>query len=342
MRWLLALSMLAGCVGAAEEQPGADCCQPGAADAAPGSPDAPPPGSPDAAPGCAVLPAPGPAWLRSYLDGHVAALAASPRASASQRTAARTYLTSELSALGYTVELNSYSSGANVWARLDSDLGATRTIVVGAHFDSVSGVPGANDNATGVAMVLALARYLRDIDCRTHDVIFALFDEEEVGLVGSYYFATYLFEHGVDVAGVHTIDQMGWDADGDRAIELERADPGMYELYAAARADLGLSMPLTQTTTGATDHVRFRELGFDAIGLTEEYVSGDTTPHYHQPGDTYDTVNLDYTVSSSTLLHHVIARAVRAPAAATAPRRVLAPPPFRAITPRGHDDDHHH
>jgi hypothetical protein len=42
------------------------------------------------------------------------------------------------------------------------------------------------------------------------------------------------------------------------------------------------------------------------VGLTEEYVSGDTTPHYHLPSDTFDTVDLDYLASSTTLLHATI------------------------------------
>jgi hypothetical protein len=52
--------------------------------------------------------------------------------------------------------------------------------------------------------------------------------------------------------------------------------------------------------------VSFRELGFAAVGLTEEYVSGDTTPHYHLPSDAYETVSLPYLASSTALLHVAI------------------------------------
>ena len=115
------------------------------------------------------------------------------------------------------------------------------------------------------------------------------------------------------MASVHTIDQMGWDSDLDRAIELERADPGLFELYEGANAMLARPIPLQPTGTGSTDHVAFRELGFAAVGLTEEFVSGDTTPHYHLPTDTYATVDIGYTASSTALAIETFASVLSPP-----------------------------
>mgnify|MGYP003667320028 CR=1 FL=1 len=47
---------------------------------------------------------------------------------------------------------------------------------------------------------------------------------------------------------------------------------------------------------------RFREQGFPAMGISEEYVSGDTTPHDHLGSDTFETVDLGYLVSLTTAL----------------------------------------
>ena len=300
----------------------------GAGDA-PGGPDGGA-GAPDAAPpGCAALPDPGPAWLGAYQEDLVARLSGaaeiapgvllSDRATPESRTAALAYLEEELLALGLEPERHDYGGGTNLHATLAAeppgdggDGGALAgAVVIGAHYDSVPGSPGANDNATGVAMVLAAARHLAAIDCRRRDVTFVLFDQEEIGLVGSDRFAALLAARGTEVHAVHTIDQMGWDGDGDRALELERPDPGLYELYARSAIDAGISLTLTVTGTGQTDHVSFRAHGFDAIGLTEEFVSGDSTPHYHLPGDTFETVSLDYLASSSALLLHTAARAAR-------------------------------
>ena len=157
-----------------------------------------------------------------------------------------------------------------MYAVLQASTLSTSNIVIGAHFDSVPGSPGANDNATGVAFVLAVARYLTSVDCRQSNVYFVLFDEEEIGLVGSYQFAQFLSNQGTDVVSVHTIDQMGWDQDNDLAVELERPSGNLYSEWVQSKTAAGLSMTLHQTDTGQTDHVSFRQFGFAAIGITEE------------------------------------------------------------------------
>ncbi len=263
-------------------------------------------------PDCTPAGDPNPAWLPEYVDGIVAGLSGaaeltpgvtlSDRATPANRAATADWLEAQFVSLDLEVERHAYSAtGTNIVGRLPATVSGGRTLVVGAHFDSVPGSPGANDNATGVAWVLALARYLSAIECRRHDLLFVGFDEEEIGLLGSDAYAAALLDSGEDVIAVHTIDQMGWDQDGDRAVEIERADPGLFEIYEAASAALPDPIPLQPTGTGFTDHVSFRTYGFDAVGLTEEFVSGDTTPHYHLGTDTYDTVNLDYLVSSCVL-----------------------------------------
>ena len=255
-------------------------------------------------------------WIDSYTSDLVARLSGaaelSPgvtlfdRATPERRDAVRDALVGELSALGLSPQLHTYdASGANVWVPIDATEPTRSVVVFGAHFDTVPGSPGANDNATGVALAMALARFLSELPCRNVNVIVVFFDQEEIGLVGSDAFAAFLVQQGLAVDHVQTVDQMGWDGDGDRAVELERADPGLFGLYDAASAALPSPVPLTPTDTGATDHVSFRAYGFDAVGLTEEYASGDTTPHYHAPSDTFDTVDTDYLRSTTMLVLQV-------------------------------------
>ena len=258
-------------------------------------------------------------WIRSYQDDLVARLAgARPlpsggmlgvRASAAARSATRSFLIDQFREIGYVAELHDYGSGQNVQAVLPATSGGGETVLFGAHFDTVAGSPGANDNATGVAAVYATARYLSTLPCRGRRVIFVLFDEEERGRIGSLAYARKLRDEGARVHSVHTIDQMGWDMDGDRRIEVELPDTGLRELYVAAATDLGWSTPsaaIARTNVSSTDHASFRP-AFPAIGLTEEFRGGDTSPHYHQPGDTHATVNFDYLRNSTILIHHVFA-----------------------------------
>jgi Zn-dependent M28 family amino/carboxypeptidase len=242
----------------------------------------------------------------------VATLAAAPRATVAERDTARSYLLDELSALGLAAEQHDYNGGANAVGRLMATLPSDRWLVLGAHFDTVSDSPGANDNATGVAIVLAVARAMAAQPCRGANVAFVLFDQEEIGLVGSSQFAASLVVDGTDVIAAHTIDQAGWDDDGDLRFEVERPDGALFAQYEEAAAAVGAGV--VTSTVGSTDHQAFRDLGFTAAGLTEEYASGDTTPHYHLPTDTADTVDAAYHRVGARLMTYLFARQLGAPA----------------------------
>jgi Zn-dependent M28 family amino/carboxypeptidase len=228
------------------------------------------------------------------------------RYAAGNRAYVRQYLGDQLAALGLSPQRQAYrANGENVFATLPATAAAGDAVVIGAHFDSVRRSPGANDDASGVGLVAAVAEALAQATCRTRDLEIVFFDEEESGLVGSKAFADKLVRERQAIHSVHTVDQIGWDADGDRAIELEVPTQALRTLYAAVAADL--SVPVYVTSTTSTDHQSFRSRGFAAIGITEEYVHGDTTPHYHRPTDTFDTVDFDYLASSA----EVVAEAVR-------------------------------
>ncbi len=65
----------------------------------------------------------------------------------------------------------------------------TKRIVVGAHYDAFEDSPGANDNGSGVAVLLSLIKQLQDVEWN-YSVDFCFFDQEEAGLLGSYYYIT--------------------------------------------------------------------------------------------------------------------------------------------------------
>jgi Zn-dependent M28 family amino/carboxypeptidase len=257
----------------------------------------------DAPPGCTRPSLDDPA-LKQYVTDVVAQLAAAPRYLTTERSAARTYLMGQLSAQGWQPQLHTYNTGANVVATVPATMGTGKMIVLGAHFDSYMGSPGANDNASGVAVVLAVGRYLKNTPCRTAPVVLALFDQEEAGLFGARAYAQTLTAS--NVRAVHTIDQVAWDGDGDRRFELELPTATLETEWKAAAMTVGV--PVTKTTTSGTDHEAFRDLGFAAVGLTEEYVGGDTSPKRHTAGDTPSSIEpyLDYLVLASKLTGQVI------------------------------------
>lgn len=287
----------------------------GGADVPPGDPDAGSGGGADAA-GC-NLEVPSPAWLEAYQSEVIERLSGAAeiadgtslpdRATAASRELVRQYLEGELASAGLEPRRHDYGSGQNVYALLPATEEAGGAVQLwGAHFDSVPESPGANDNATGVAVVLAAARFATELPCRRSDLAFAFFDEEELGLVGSDAFAEDAAAGalGWSIAAAHSVDQVGWDGDGDRRVELERPSDELAALYAAAAPAAGVEVVVTDT--GGTDHVSFRSRGIAAVGVSEEFSGGDTTPHYHQPTDVAGTVDAEYLAAVTALVFEVL------------------------------------
>ena len=258
----------------------------------------------DAPPPCKAL---GPcAWLDSYERHIVGVLAGAEevtpgvklahRASVGERNAARQFLLDAFTALGYTAQRQDYNTGmyvgANVVATLEptTGTGTVPTLIVGAHFDGVPAGPAAADNGTGVAMVMAAARFLRDVEPRQHRIVFALFDQEELGLVGSREYVKTI-TNKPDVQA-HIFDMVSYDGDGDHAVELWSPTPSVEALYQAQAAAAGT--PVAGVMFDSSDHQAFLEAGIAATGVSEEFAGGDHTPNYHKSTDTYENVQFDH------------------------------------------------
>lgn len=205
------------------------------------------------------------------------------------------YLERKLDIFCDEVQIENYSqTGNNVVGSILATTETDQWIVIGAHYDSVKDCPGANDNATGVALAYSVAKHIASLETRNYNLKIVFFDEEERGLIGSKAYAKQLLEDKVNVVSVHTIDQLGWDEDGDRGIELEVPTDQIRDQYSKVAGEYNYTFPIQISDVTSTDHRSFRQLGFAATGITEEYKNGDTTPHYHRSTDTYETVNFAY------------------------------------------------
>jgi hypothetical protein len=228
------------------------------------------------------------------------------------RDLTRKFIMSVLESYGYKPELHNYrSSGSNILVRLMAEQPTQEYILVGAHLDSVRNA-GADDNNSGTVAVLEAARVLKNLQGRKLNLIFAWFDEEELGLVGSRYLAKDLKKQGLNITSVHTLDMVGWDSDKDRVIEIEQPDGPLWDYYQMVNKSHQLNLPLSRTSSGDTDHVAFRNEGFTSVGLCEEWVGGDTTPYYHRRTDTYTTLDFGYLHKVSQLMVAAIGDLVRA------------------------------
>lgn len=217
---------------------------------------------------------------------------------------ARDAIEAELVDYGLDVALEPFVYQAttyhNVVGTLQGTDAGAGVIVVGAHFDSVSN-PGADDNATGTALVLELARVLAQYELGT-TVRFVLFDREEQGLRGS---AAYVAAHGDEVSFALTADMIGQDH-GANAVDLfsTAASVGLVEDFAAAAATWGGGLGTNVRTGNAfdfSDHASFEEAGIPAFVIIE--ASYNLNPSYHQPTDAVDSAPgyIDYPYVEGTL-----------------------------------------
>lgn len=241
-------------------------------------------------------------WIDAELQHVVSVLSgaemASPgvtftrRASPTERAAVRSWLIAELARNGVTATPVTYGSGTNLVVHLPPTTGPDTgpPIIVGGHFDGVAQSPAAADNATGTAIAVVAARYLAGRP-RTRPIDIVLFDQEEAGLIGSGAYAAALGP-GAVIHAMHNFDMVSFDGDNDGVVELWSPAPALEALYRQHAASRGLG--ISAVTFALSDHQSFVERGLPAVGVSEEFVGNDHTPHYHRVTDTLDKINFTF------------------------------------------------
>jgi Zn-dependent M28 family amino/carboxypeptidase len=209
-------------------------------------------------------------------------------------------------------------SGVNLLAELPATVSSDRWIVVGAHYDSADTSPGADDNASGVTAVLLVAGELTALETRRVNILFAFFDQEEEGLIGSHALVREFNVNQRLVLATHIMDMIGWDQDDDRIVEVahcgmpEASNDTMMQLYTHAARRLawnssGITIGgLVRTESCSSDHVFFAEDGIPAVQLGEEFSGRDMTPYYHQPQDTCATIDYIFLQSVAALVAEAV------------------------------------
>ncbi|MBL8909606.1 MAG: M28 family peptidase [Archangium sp.] len=237
----------------------------------------------------------------------------------------RGWIASELRALGYDV--STQGRYENVVALPP---GARRITLIGAHYDSVPGCPGADDNASAVAVMLEAAERLRG-----QPVGFVAFNAEEEGMLGSFDFvAQALPTLPAAVDGIHVLEMLGFRNDGAPLARLplpwtpecvKRCDFIGLVGKAASNDDLDRALAshaapelkivgartwgplhLVMSDITRSDHFPFWQAGLRALLWTD--TANFRNPHYHQPTDTPETLDYDFMARVTELLVDVVSR----------------------------------
>jgi hypothetical protein len=234
------------------------------------------------------------------------------------------YIETSLEAYGYAVGRQVFTVEGrpvrNIDAAIEASLSDPDVVVVGAHYDSVQGSPGANDNATGVAAVLALARLLADgrgkVGKRIRLVFFV--NEEppyfRTEAMGSLQYARALAARKERVVAMYSLETLGFYSSEPGSQRYPAPFGMMFPDRADFVAFVGLlnSRPLLQQTMRSfrahtsfpsiggvapgiipgidwSDHWAFAQHGFQAVMITDTALF--RYPHYHLPSDTPDKVD---------------------------------------------------
>lgn len=267
------------------------------------------------------------AGLPAELRAHVHALAGEIgernhwRPQALKRAA--DYIRSTWSKQGYRVDAHSYQVEAETWSNLEVIRPGTRLpneiILVGAHYDSVLGSPGANDNGSGVAALLVLsARFATLETART--LRFVAFVNEEPPFfygyeMGSHIYAGAARGRGDDIRAMFSLETIGYydDARGSQryppllgffyppqgdfiAFVSNLGSRALLKRASAAFRDT-TDFPLEQLAAPAlvpgvswSDQLSFWRAGYDGVMITDTALY--RYPYYHSAEDTPD--KLDY------------------------------------------------
>ena len=234
------------------------------------------------------------------------------------------YISAQLSANGYTPARQTFEVAkfpvSNVEAILAGNTRGHETVVIGAHYDTVSGCPGANDNGTGVAAVLDLAqRFARKPQPRT--LRFVAFVNEEppffkTGQMGSVVYADAAKSRGDRIIAMLALETMGYYSDERGSQQYPPplasvypdvgnfigfvANVGSARLVFRARNAFkrATSFPLQTAAApaaipgvGWSDHWAFWQAGYPAMMVTD--TAPFRYPWYHTSEDTADKIDYD-------------------------------------------------
>jgi hypothetical protein len=236
---------------------------------------------------------------------------------------ARDIIAGALNDAGYEVERQGYDMDGRTCENLIAEWAGGRKrkeiVVVGAHYDSVAGSPGANDNGSGVAALLALARRFAGSDPERTLRFVAFVNEEPLNFqseqMGSLVYAKRCQERSENIVAMLSIETIGYYSDVPDSQSYPI--PGLTVIYPGTgnyiafvgnlkSADLvreavgafrrnirfpseGAALPESIPGVGWSDHWSFWQMGYPAIMVTD--TAPFRYPYYHTPEDTPDKID---------------------------------------------------
>jgi hypothetical protein len=214
------------------------------------------------------------------------------------------WLQQRLLALGYSPVVQGFNAGTgeNILAEKVGTLHPGRKVIICGHYDAMPGgpvnAPAADDDGSGTCSVLEAARVLAPYSFE-NTIVFALWDEEEQGKVGSAYYAGVSAANDDTIAAVINMDAISYDGNGDGLMRIHTRPVAnslaIKDSALVVNTTYGLNLNIAINNPGATysDHASFWSEGYGAILVIEDF-DNDGNPHYHTPTDLLQYMDLAY------------------------------------------------
>ncbi|MCH8027321.1 MAG: M20/M25/M40 family metallo-hydrolase [candidate division Zixibacteria bacterium] len=210
-----------------------------------------------------------------------------------------------MAAVGETELVKTRDTGYNVLGLLDT--GNDSTVIIGAHYDHLGwGAAGsrylgkekmihngADDNASGVAAILELARYFESQkDELNYSILFAAFSGEEAGLLGSNYFSKNMTVNSEAVRMMINFDMIGRLKDQESGLAIfGTGTTEQFKFYFDSLDSDELQVVNKEPGTGPSDHTSFYNQGIPVL----HFFTG-AHNDYHKPSDDIDSIDIEGTV----------------------------------------------
>jgi hypothetical protein len=253
-----------------------------------------------------------------------------------QKQAARDYIKSVLSHNHWEIEEHPFPGGINIIARQPNRPNQAGEILVGAHYDTVQGTPGADDNATGIAALLELSQTFQNYQA-PQALTLVFFDLEEAGAIGSSAY-TNESQNLAQLNGAIILEMLGYTChtprcqwippelnvqppsdqgdflsiigDQEHAYLLDSFDrqtQNELKLFSLKVPFKGLLSPILLRS----DHAPFWLKGVGAVMVSDTAFL--RNPNYHRASDTSETIDLDFLTRSTDLVTRVTAELLHTP-----------------------------
>lgn len=215
---------------------------------------------------------------------------------------AMNYVTDKLTEYGYEPQKQSFEfdymdfsnettktvNGTNIVAVKPADLTPNGDIlIIGAHYDGEKGFPAANDNGSGLSVLLELARVLKNLPSDT-EIRFVAFDAEETGLNGSKAYVKTLKDEQENIVGMINFDMLGAAKAKEFGVYTAEDKTNYLTDILKACPDFD-EVAFRRQMFGMSDHMSFSPLVIPNLTFTHEAIAGE----YHCENDIADNINPD-------------------------------------------------